>query len=87
VALAPARVLCFEAMNARADHLLDEVLELPADERSAVAIALIDSLEAADTRAISEAWRAELLLRRERLRTGTTPASPWMEARARMANW
>ena len=74
-------------MNARVDHLLDEVLDLPPDERSAVAMALIDSLEAGDRRVVSEAWRAELLLRRERLRTGATKAIPWSEAQARIAIW
>ena len=71
-------------MNARVDLLLDEVLELPPEERSAVAMALIDSLEGSDQRVISEAWRAELLRRRERLRSGAVTAAPWVEARARM---
>ena len=74
-------------MNARVDLLLDEVLELPPEERSAVAMALIDSLESSDQRVVSEAWRTELLQRRERLRTGAVTATPWAEARARMTNW
>ena len=74
-------------MNARVDLLLDEVLELPPEERSAVAIALIESLEATDERSISEAWREELLQRRQSLRAGAVKATPWDEARARMARW
>ena len=74
-------------MNARVDLLLDEVLELPPEERSAVAMALIDSLESSDQRVISDAWRAELRERRERLRTGAVAGTPWDEARARMASW
>ena len=74
-------------MNARTDLLLDEALDLLPEERSAVAMALIDSLEGSDDRVISEAWRTELLLRRERLRSGTAQAVPWAEARARMTEW
>jgi putative addiction module component (TIGR02574 family) len=71
-------------MSARVDRLLDEVLELSPEDRSALAVALIDSLESCDQRAVSEAWRAELLLRRDRLRAGEVKAAPWAEARARM---
>jgi putative addiction module component (TIGR02574 family) len=71
-------------MNARVDHLLDEVLGLPVEERLAVAAALIDSLEGTDDRSISEAWRSELLRRREALRSGAVQAVPWAEARARL---
>jgi putative addiction module component (TIGR02574 family) len=72
------------SMHARIDHLMDEVLELPTEERSAVAVALIDSLEDSDLQVISEAWRAELLRRRESLRSGAAKSVPWAEARARM---
>jgi putative addiction module component (TIGR02574 family) len=71
-------------MNARVDNLLDEVLELSPEERSAFAAALIDSLEHCDQRAVTEAWRAELLQRRDRLRSGASNATPWAEARVRM---
>jgi putative addiction module component (TIGR02574 family) len=74
-------------MNARADLLLEEILELPAADRSAVVVALIDSLEEGEKSAISDAWRAELLRRREALRSGAVKAVPWAEARARMAGW
>ena len=74
-------------MNARTDLLLDEILDLPAADRSAVVVALIDSLEEGEKSAISEAWRAELLRRREALRSGAVKAAPWAEARARMAGW
>ena len=71
-------------MNARVDILLDQALNLPPEERSAVALALLDSLEGTDDRAISDAWRTELLQRRARLRSGAVKAAPWAEARARM---
>jgi putative addiction module component (TIGR02574 family) len=72
-------------MNARVDHLLHEVLELAPEERSAVAAALADSLEGTDSPAVSEAWRQELLARRDAYRSGSVKAKPWAEARARIS--
>jgi putative addiction module component (TIGR02574 family) len=72
-------------MNARVDHLLEDVLRLPAEERSAVAAALIDSLESTDEAAVSEAWRMELLRRRDDLRAGRLTAQPWASVRARFS--
>ena len=71
-------------MNARIDHLLDEVLGLPAEERSAVAAALIDSLAGHADASVPAAWRQELLRRRDAWRAGTIQAVPWAEARARL---
>jgi putative addiction module component (TIGR02574 family) len=71
-------------MNAHVDHLLEDVLRLPAEERSAVAAALIDSLESAEEPAVAEAWRTELLNRREDLRAGRVTGHPWLEVRARL---
>jgi putative addiction module component (TIGR02574 family) len=72
-------------MNARVDHVLEDVLRLSAEERSAVAAALIDSLETGEEASVTEAWRTELLLRREQLRSGVVQAAPWSEVRARMS--
>jgi putative addiction module component (TIGR02574 family) len=72
------------AMNARVDHLLEDVLRLPAEERSAVAAALIDSLESSDEAAVSEAWRTELVKRRDDLRSGRATGQPWADVRARL---
>ena len=68
-------------MNARVDHILDEALALPDDERSAVAAALLDSLENADPTAVSEAWRAEIKRRRDELRAGHVRPIPWTEVK------
>jgi putative addiction module component (TIGR02574 family) len=73
-------------MNARADHLLDEVLALPAEERSALAMALLDSLEGADETAISELWRTEVIKRRAELRAGQVQTAPWAEVRQRLSS-
>lgn len=73
-------------MNARVDHLLDEVLGLPVEERSALAVALLDSLESADEATISELWRAELKKRRAELRAGHVQAAPWSGVRQRLSS-
>ena len=71
-------------MNARIDHLLDEALALAPDERSALVIALLDSLEGEDEATIGKAWGDEFRRRKNALRSGTTQAVPWPEARARL---
>jgi putative addiction module component (TIGR02574 family) len=73
-------------MNARVDHLLDEALALPADERSALVVALLDSLEGNDDATVSEAWRLEILRRKAGLRDGTMVPVPWFEAKARISS-
>ena len=72
-------------MDARVDHLLDEALGLPTDERSALVVALLDSLEGSDDSAISDAWRQELKMRQAALRAGTVRAVPWGESKARLS--
>jgi putative addiction module component (TIGR02574 family) len=72
-------------MNAQVDHLLDEALTLPTNERSALVVALLDSLEGTDDASVSEAWRTEIARRRAALRDGTIAAVPWAEAKARLA--
>jgi putative addiction module component (TIGR02574 family) len=73
-------------MNARVDQLLDKVLELPTEERSALAVALLDSLESTADASIGEAWRAELRARRDQLRAGTLKPVPWTEVKARLSS-
>jgi putative addiction module component (TIGR02574 family) len=79
-------MLDFKSMNARVDHLLDEALTLPADERSALVVALLDSLEGSDDASISDAWRLEIVRRRTALRDGTISPVPWAEAKARLSS-
>ena len=71
-------------MNVRVDYLLGDALGLPADERSALAAALLDSLEGSDDPTISEAWRRELVRRRDELRAGALKSQPWAEVRNRL---
>jgi putative addiction module component (TIGR02574 family) len=72
-------------MNARVDHLLDEALSLPTDERSALVVALLDSLEGSDDASVSDAWRTEIGRRRDALRAGTISPVPWATAKARLS--
>jgi putative addiction module component (TIGR02574 family) len=72
-------------MNARVDHLIDEALALPAEERSAVALALLDSLGGEDEAAVSQAWAEEVRRRRQELRSGAVRTVPWEEAKARLS--
>ncbi len=62
-------------MNARVDHLLDEALALPIDERSVLVLALLDSLEGSSDPSVSEAWRLEIARRRAGLRNGDHSSS------------
>ena len=72
-------------MNARVDHLIDEALQLSPDERSALTLALLDSLDGNDEAAVSKAWADEIRLRRAALRSGAAKTIPWDEARARLS--
>ena len=72
-------------MNARVDHLIDEALALPPEERSAVALALLDSLGGEDEAAVSAAWADEVRRRRQELRSGSVRAVPWDEAKVRLS--
>lgn len=68
-------------MTARVDHILDEALGLPADERAALTVAL----EGSDDSSMTEAWRQEIKARQAALRAGTVKAVSWTEARARLS--
>ncbi len=72
-------------MNAHLDHLIDEALALAPDERSAVVLALLDSLEGEDEASVARAWADEIRQRKADLRSGATKAVPWSEARARLS--
>jgi len=72
-------------MNARMDQLLADALDLPVDERSALVVALLDSLEGSTDAAISDAWKKDLRQRKQALREGALKAVPWAEARARLS--
>lgn len=72
-------------MNIRVDHVLQSALQLSSDERSAVAAALIDSLETGEESTIPQAWREELRRRRDDLKSGKAKGESWSQVRARLS--
>jgi putative addiction module component (TIGR02574 family) len=82
--LRPARLL---TMNALVHQLLAEAQRLPAEDRSLLARALLDSLDgdqAADEAAIEKAWVAESVRRSAELKSGTAVAIPWADVKAKL---
>ena len=72
-------------MNARLDHVIDEALALDPNERSAVVIALLDSLDGGDEASVAKAWLDEIRQRKHDLRAGATQPVPWGEVRDRLS--
>lgn len=79
----PARL---SDMNARVHELLAEAQSLPAEDRSLLAWALLDSLEGggADEALIEKAWIAESQRRSDELKSGATVALPWEDVKAKL---
>ena len=71
-------------MNARVNLLLDEALQLPPEERSAMVLALLDSLDVDDEVTAVRAWADEIRRRKTDLQSGAATAIPWSEAQARL---
>jgi len=71
-------------MNALVDELLTLALRLPTDERSALVVALSDSIAGSADLSITEAWREEITLRSQALKSGAAAPVPWAAARARI---
>jgi putative addiction module component (TIGR02574 family) len=71
-------------MNTHLERVIGDALALIPQERSAVLLALLDSLEGADEFAVSTAWAAEIAQRKADLRSGAVSAASWTEARARL---
>jgi putative addiction module component (TIGR02574 family) len=71
-------------MTGRANQVLREALELPTDERVAVAtelLASIDDREQVDVQAIEAAWAEEMERRARRVLSGESAGKPWEEVR------
>ena len=71
-------------MNAHLDQVIDEALALIPQERSAVVLALLDSLDGEDESVVAQAWQDEIRRRKEGIRSGAINMVPWAEARARL---
>ena len=74
-------------MNARIDQLFDEARLLAPEERSQLALALLDSVEGETTNEanVEQAWMAEAHHRLESLAQGGLRMVPWEQARARIS--
>lgn len=75
------------AMSSRVDQLLAEAQSLTAEDRSVLAWALIDSLQAEsapDPAAIETAWIVESQRRSDELKSGAVAALSWAEVKAKL---
>ena len=81
----PGGAAKLKPMNARVAHLIDQALALEPAERSAVLIALQDSLDGDDETTVAKAWADEIRRRKRDLGSGAAQAVPWAEARTRLS--
>ena len=63
-------------MSREVSDLLKRAMELPAEERAALANTLLDSLEATEP-SVEEAWDQEVARRMDDLRAGRAVTVPW----------
>jgi putative addiction module component (TIGR02574 family) len=70
-------------MSPELPELLKRALELPLDERAALANTLLDSLEPTDE-SVQEAWDKEVARRRQDLEAGRAVTVPWQELRRKL---
>ena len=66
------------------EQLLTLALELPPDERAALAERLIESLDSPADEGVEAIWSEEIRRRLERLDAGQATTIPWAEARRRI---
>lgn len=74
-------------MNARVDHLFEEARLLGAEERSQLALALLDSIEGelSDEAGVEQAWIEEAHKRLELIAAGKMKTVSWAEVKARFS--
>lgn len=71
-------------MTARTEKLLEELLELPEDERDAFAAKLLEKLAATPDGRSDEAWARELERRADEVREPSWRGGTWDEAREKI---
>jgi Putative addiction module component len=72
-------------MNTRIHHLLDEMLALKHEERSALILALLDGQEEQEPDpVVMLAWKKVALERLSALDSGAEKPVPWPEVKARL---
>lgn len=73
-------------MPREAAQILHEALELPPQQRAALADSLLNSLDTEIDSDVEQAWREEIERRVESVRNGTARLVPWEEVQARLVN-
>lgn len=71
-------------MTDAARRLIEQAMELSAEERLRVAEQLVESVRDASEPGWDDAWRLELERRVAELRSGAVEALPWSEVRERL---
>lgn len=71
-------------MPRQAAQLLHEALELPAEERAALADSLLESLDETSDAGAEQAWREEIERRIVSIDEGTAKLVPWDDVYARL---
>ncbi len=71
-------------MKSSAKEMLDRALEMPGNDRAAIAERLLASLDAQPDRNVEEAWQLEVQHRLSELDRGDVECVPWEEVRHRM---
>jgi len=66
------------------DDLLRSAMELPAEQRLALATELLESVEGPEDPEWAQAWAAELDRRLKELDAGTVKPVPWEQVKARL---
>lgn len=71
-------------MSDKAHEVLTQALELPLDERAAVAAELLASLDGEPAPQVAAAWAAEIERRAQRMLSGEDPGERWSNVRAEL---
>jgi putative addiction module component (TIGR02574 family) len=82
--LAARRGRRLRSVTKNAEHLLDEVLRLPEQERAEIAAKLIESLEQEVDADVDGAWADEIERRCAALDAGQAVTSDWNDVRRRI---
>lgn len=71
-------------MNAKIQQLLDDALDLPAEDRVHLADLLLETVNPAHDERTSPEWDAEIARRIQELDNGTAKTIPWEEVRRKL---
>ncbi|MHB8347426.1 MAG: addiction module protein [Acidiferrobacterales bacterium] len=69
-------------MKSSAKEILDRAMEMPENDRAAIAERLLASLDAKPDQNVEEAWQQEVQHRLSELDRGDVECVPWEEVRA-----